>query len=100
MKTEFINDIYDTLQGLLVDEASVPGVRCIFEDGMSCQEKYSQMLAAYDRLCCRLNVTNEDPDVELIINSLLDISKILGCEMFRCGVSFAQHPHDEENAPD
>ena len=96
MKEVFIQNVYDTLLGMLTEEACVPGVRSAFEEGMPCQEKYDQMLTAYQRLRDRLAVENEDPDVEVIINSLLDISKILGREMFLYGMNFA---NNKENAP-
>ena len=99
MKEEFICNVYDSLQGLLMDEACVPGVQSVFEEGMPCQEKYTEMLSAYERLCRRLDAENEDRDVETIISSLMEISRILGYEMFRYGAEFAQVSPNKENAP-
>ena len=40
------------------------------------------MLKAYARVCDRLGVVDEDEDVEVIIESLLSIQRILCMEMF------------------
>ena len=85
-----IEDIYDSLQGVLIPEARVPWVQNLFLEGSPCDLAYSQMLLAYERLRDRLGVEFEDDDVEIIINSLLDIQQILGFEMFRCGVAYAR----------
>ena len=85
-----IEDIYDSLQGVLVPEARVPWVKNLFLPGSPCDRAYSDMLDAYERLRDRLGVADEDEDVEIIINSLLDIQQILGHEMFRCGVEYAR----------
>ena len=85
-----IEDIYDSLQGVLVPEARVPWVKNLFLPGSPCDRAYSDMLDAYERLRDRLGVADEDEDVEIIINSLLDIQQILGHEMFRCGLEYAR----------
>ena len=86
----WIEDIYDSLQGGLVPEARVPWVKNLFLPGSPCDRAYSDMLDAYERLRDRLGVADEDEDVEIIINSLLDIQQILGHEMFRCGLEYAR----------
>ena len=85
-----IEDIYDSLQGVLIPEARVPWVRNLFLPGSPCDRAYSQMLLAYERLRDRLGVEFEDADVEIIINSLLDIQQLVGYEMFRCGLEYAR----------
>ena len=85
-----IEDIYDSLQGVLVPEARVPWVKNLFLPGSPCDRAYSDMLDAYERLRDRLGAADEDEDVEIIINFLLDIQQILGHEMFRCGVEYAR----------
>ena len=85
-----IEDIYDSLQGVLVPEARVPWVKNLFLPGSPCDRAYSDMLDADERLRDRLGVADEDEDVEISINSLLDIQQILGHEMFRCGLEYAR----------
>ena len=73
--------VYESLIGELVEPiADVPNA---FAPGSCCAERYQQMLDAYGRLRDRLGVIDEDPDVETVINSLLDIQRELCVEMFR-----------------
>ena len=85
-----IEDIYDSLQGVLIPEARVPWVRNLFLPGSPCDRAYAEMLRAYEHLTARLGVAEEDADVEIIINSLLDIQQLVGYEMFRCGLEYAR----------
>ncbi|MBQ9148260.1 MAG: hypothetical protein IJX69_01710 [Oscillospiraceae bacterium] len=88
MDQERISDIYDTLQGVLVESACVPGVENLFELGTNCDQWYCQMLDAYGRLCARLGVADGDSDVEIIIHSLMAIGRELSFHMYRCGARF------------
>ena len=81
--------VYETLSGFIEEECAVPDVHNAFEDGSICSELYGKMLEAYGRLCDRLSVMDEDADVEQIINSLLEICRILCLDMFTYGVKFA-----------
>ena len=90
INSELIEDIYYTLQGVVVPEARVPWVTDLFQEGSPCDRAYAQMQDAYDRLRERLGMPEEDEDVEIIIDSLMDIQRILAFEMFRCGVEYAQ----------
>ena len=85
MEKERIKAVYDSLQGLLTEEATVPGVEDQFAEGKPCALLYQMMLDAYHSLSMRLGCGAEDRDVETIISSLLGISEILGCEMYRLG---------------
>lgn len=85
----FIDDIYDTLQGSLIPEFSIPGVKNMFLEGSPCDAAYCEMHEAYSRLLSRLHEKDEDLDVEIIISSLLSIARILGKEMYRHGAEFA-----------
>ena len=92
---EIIEDIYYTLQGVMAPEARVPWTKNLFLPGSPCDRAYDEMLRAYQRLTARLKVEDEGADVEIIINSLLDIQQLLSYEMFRCGVEYARrnaHP--------
>ncbi len=90
-----IDNIYDSLQGVLIPEARIPWVKDLFIPGSPCDCTYAEMLRTYERLRDRLGVRDEDPDVEIIISSLMEIQRILGQEMFRCGVEYARQADAE-----
>lgn len=92
MKNGFIEDVYDSLCGYLAEGYIVPGVESIFEPGMYCSDKYSNMLDAYERLLHRLGLQDEDRDIEMIVNSLLDISREIGRHMYCFGAKFGERP--------
>ena len=72
--------VYESLIGELVDP--IKDVPNAFEPGGYCETRYRQVLEAYERLRGRLGVADEDPDVEIIIDSLLEIQRKLCVEMF------------------
>ena len=78
-------EVYDTLLGEYVDGAEVPGVQNIYAPGGPCDRNYTAMLEAYERLCRRLNCRDEDPDVEIIIDSLLENQRMIALKMFEYG---------------
>ena len=77
MRKDQIENIYDTLIGQMQEDYCVPGVENLFADGSECELAYDEMLGAYARLRDRLGVTDEDTDVEMIINSLLKMLNLL-----------------------
>ena len=85
-----VEAIYETLSGLRLPEAEVPGIENAYADGSLCQRNYSQMLDAYQRLCVRLHTREEDPDVEIIINNMLTIEKELAIKMFYYGLEYGR----------
>ena len=89
MAEKQIEDIYATLTGLMREEFRVPGVENLFAVGGECMNLYKEMYAAYQRLCDRLGVLDEDEDVEIIISSLMDIEKKVSMKMFEYGMKFA-----------
>ena len=89
MTNEQIEDIYATLTGTMRKEFRVPGVENLFEDDSECMNCYVDMLAAYERLCDRLGVIDEDKDVEVIIHSLMSIEHNVSMKMFEYGMKFA-----------
>ena len=72
--------VYESLIGEPVDP--IRNVPNAFEPGSYCETRYQQVLEAYERLRDRLGVTDEDRDVEIIIDSLLEIQRKLCMEMF------------------
>lgn len=87
MDSKIANKVYDLLTGEEVPVAGLPVVENMFADGRTCEELYTAVYEANLRLCERLG-TQEDPDVELIVNSLLHISLLLGLKMFQYGVKY------------
>ena len=84
----FAEAVYDSMQGELLDP--VPGIENEFEEGKVCLQLYGDMLDAYERICFRLGQENEDSDCEMMINSLLDIQKILCLKMYEYGKRFGK----------
>ena len=66
-------------------EYAVPGVENAFAPGSFCDRKYAAMREAYERLCHRLGAGDEDPDLEIIVDSLMDIQHFLTKTMFHLG---------------
>ena len=90
MDQDFIDRVYDTLQGNLTEDACVPGVENLFAAGRTCDLMYEEIHAAYNRILQRLDAENEDPDLEIILNAFLVICKETGQAMYRLGARFGQ----------
>ena len=77
----------DIIYESLIGEAVKPlkNVPNAFAEGSTCAAEYQNMLDAYDRIRERLQVRDEDEDVETIINSMLVIQELLCRGMFRLG---------------
>ena len=73
--------VYESLIGELIDP--IEDVPNAFAPESYCEGQYQQMLEAYARLRARLGEVDEDPDVEIMIDSLLEIQRCLCIEMFR-----------------
>jgi len=80
--------VYETLTGQILPQYALPGVENAFEEGSKCMELYTQMLEAYERLRTRLGITEEDPDVEIIIGNLMQIEREISHKMFYYGTRF------------
>lgn len=88
-KSELTEWVYDTIMGNLVQECSCSGVENLFAEGKRCADLYAQMLEAYWRLCERLSV-QEDDDGEIMINSMMEIMRIVAYKMYEYGQTHAQ----------
>lgn len=88
MGESFMERVHLTLCGVLVETCRVPGVENIFASGGINLKLYSDAMDAYDRICVRLGVDEEDDDLEIIINSVLDLEQEMSCRMYRYGVQF------------
>lgn len=91
MKQPFAESVYYTLTNELIESYQVPGVENIYADDAPCSKLYQEVYEANIRLCERLGQLEDDPDVELIINNLLEIGKQIGLKMFYYGQKFS-HP--------
>ena len=80
----FAYDVYESLCGVVGSEFRLPWVENAFRPGARCDRRYAEVYNAAERLNDRLG-TQEDPDVETIINALLDIQQELCLAMFRYG---------------
>ena len=94
MRDEFVEKVYETLQGNHSLESGVLGVENLFTDTGPGLKLYCQMWEAYERLCQRLDLQEtEDADVEIIINSLMDIADLLSFKMYEYGAIFGSSRH-------
>ena len=94
MNPEHVNLVYESLIGELMDPIS--GIENAYVPGGKCDELYEDMLSAYNRLCGRLGIEGEDRDIEIIINNLLQIQRILCTEMYRYGVQFGSKNRESQ----
>lgn len=85
MDSKQIEDVYQTLIGVMVEGYCIPGIENLFTEGSECESAYDEMLEAYGRLRDRLGIVDEDADVEIIINSLLKIQRLVAVKMFEYG---------------
>lgn len=77
--------VYESLLGDLVPEYALDWVEDIFVPGHPCYDSYSQMREAYLRVCARLGSREEDADLEIMVNTMLDLCRVVALEMFRYG---------------
>ena len=88
---KLVENVYEAVLGEYADEADyvIQNVRIEneFEEGKPCSEAYKQVYAANRRLCERLGV-DEDPDVEMIIDSMFAITRTVGEKMFEYGAVY------------
>ena len=77
--------VYSSLLGLLTEPH--PEVKNLFADGEKCEELYGKAYDACQRLYERLGKL-EDEDVEIIVNSMLDIQREIGLKMYEYGAKF------------
>ena len=88
---KLVENVYEAVCGEYADEADyvIQNVRIQneFEEGKPCSEAYKRVYQANRRLCERLGV-DEDPDVEMIIDSMFEITRTVGEKMFEYGAVY------------
>ena len=89
-KNQFAEQVFDTANGYLVQEACVPGIENMFAPGTACDLLYRQMVSARERLTVKTGLQEDDPDIEGIIDPLLKITKVIGLEMFAYGMKYGR----------
>ena len=89
MREEFVDIVYDLLNGTRIRQPNDPEVENLFAVGRECEQLYTLVYNANLQLCNKLGV-EEDADVETIINSLLRICERIGKRMYCYGAEFAQ----------
>lgn len=90
---KLVENVYEAVLGAYAYEEDyvIQNVRIQneFEEGKPCSEAYKRVYAANRRLCERLGV-DEDPDVEMIIDSMFAIMRTVGEKMFEYGAVYAK----------
>ncbi len=90
MSFDFAELVYGTLNGLYAPGYGVSGVENAFAENKPCMNLYHQAFDAYQRLCDRLGVIDEDDDIEITYNSFSEICRIMALHMYHYGVSFSK----------
>lgn len=85
MAIELWEQVYESLTCHVLEEYRMIGVEDAFSENAFCMQQYKQMRVAYDRLCSRLGVEDEDEDVECIIHCYMEIQRELCRQMFFYG---------------
>jgi len=88
MMETFADMVYDTLCGNLEGRYAVPGVEVVFTPESKCLQLYEQLDEVRDRLRIRMGLSEEDEDVEHIIQILESVQRILSLKMFYYGQEF------------
>ncbi len=84
MNEEYMDWIYTSVMGSFLPGYECKKVENLFETGKPCANLYREAIEAYWRLCGRLG-TEEDADGEIMLSSMMEITKIAACSMFAYG---------------
>ncbi len=87
------DEIYNTMIGILEKEYELPWVDNAFEEGQHCMRAYEEMRDAYERICERLDVGEEDDDLNIIVDCFESMQRELCRRMFDCGVQYIMEKH-------
>lgn len=86
-ETDFSQLVYNTLIDELTEESKIAGVENAYEEGSDCSRLYDEVLKTGWALSQNMGVENGDmhPDIQLMIDQLEKIQKILCLKMFHYG---------------
>ena len=73
---QFYDEIYYSLVGEMAEDSALPWVPNAFSPGSECEQAYTRLLAARDRVSGKLGV-EDDPDLEQMLQEMLTIQRIL-----------------------
>lgn len=95
---KLVENVYEAVLGAYADEADYViqnvQIKNEFVEGQPSSEAYKRVYEANRRLCERLGV-DEDPDVEMIIDGMFEITRIVGEKMFEYGAVYARDDKGE-----
>lgn len=94
MNETFIQSVYDTVSGFLVEEAQIPGVENLFQPGKTGHALVEKAYKAYDRIRDRYNVESV-AEIEDILDAYEAVCKLVGYKMYEYGAKFGtdgNHP--------
>ena len=80
--------VYDSLHGFLIPACNLPWVEMVFRPGHPSHNYYAQMLTIKRRIAARLGNSEEDRELEALIDCSLAYSKAIALEMFRHGQKY------------
>ncbi len=92
------NRVYESMLGLLNQEAQLSWVENAFEDGSFCADAYDRVREAYAVLCNRLGEKEEDGDLDTLISEMESIQRDLCQRMFYLGYRTGLHKADGKDA--
>ena len=86
-ETKFSQQVYDTLIDELTEESKIAGVENAYQEGSDCGQLYDEVLKTGWALSKNMGI--ENGDMQLMIDQLGKIQKILCQKMFHYGSLFA-----------
>jgi len=93
MNDEFVENVFETVYGMSLPAFAVPGVENLFAKGQPCLMMYEEIRTVCRHLCDRLGAAedsefDEDRDLSKLLFCMDEMCRLVGCEMFRCGVEY------------
>ena len=92
---DIAEQVYETLLNTLDADYMLPWVDPVFVPENPCYKAYSDMHQIYEKIRIRLGVTDEDLDIEKMIDCLLLHGRLLALEMFRYGILYEKMQNDK-----
>ena len=77
--------VYESLLGLLTEDAALPWVENAFAPGGFCDREYARMRDAYCHICMRLGAGEEDFDLDTMVEAMESIQRELCRRMYEVG---------------